>query len=46
MHCPDDELQGMLDAYYGLRGWDQDGVPQGETLDGLGLAGVAQALVT
>ncbi len=46
MHCPDDELQGMLDAYYGLRGWDQDGVPKGETLDGLGLADVARALVT
>ena len=46
MHCPQHELDGMLDAYYGLRGWDDDGVPTQETLDGLGLAGVAGALGT
>jgi len=27
MHCPPDELAEMLDVYYGLRGWDADGVP-------------------
>jgi len=32
-----EELQAMLDEYYGLRGWYSDGVPKRETLDGLGL---------
>jgi aldehyde:ferredoxin oxidoreductase len=27
MFCPPEELRGMLDAYYALRGWDADGVP-------------------
>ena len=31
------ELEAMLDKYYGLRGWDSDGVPKRETLAGLGL---------
>jgi aldehyde:ferredoxin oxidoreductase len=32
MYCPPDELAGMLDAYYDLRGWDADGVPTRERL--------------
>ena len=28
-------LQGMLDEYYGARGWSQDGMPNRETLDRL-----------
>ncbi len=31
------ELEQMLDQYYELRGWDQDGVPRKETLAELGL---------
>ena len=26
-HCPPEELGRMLDRYYALRGWDEDGVP-------------------
>ena len=26
-YCPPEELAGMLDRYYALRGWDADGVP-------------------
>jgi len=37
MHCPPDELAGMLDRYYDLRGWDTDGVPTAERLQSLGL---------
>jgi aldehyde:ferredoxin oxidoreductase len=37
MYCPPDELQGMLDTYYALRGWDTDGVPTGARLSTLGL---------
>ena len=37
MYCPPDELGAMLDAYYGLRGWDADGVPTGARLAALGL---------
>lgn len=44
MYCPEDELQGMLDEYYRLRGWDGDGVPTAETLEKLGLANAAAAL--
>lgn len=29
--------QGMLDEYYGERGWDEDGVPTEETIERLGL---------
>jgi aldehyde:ferredoxin oxidoreductase len=32
-----EELQQMLNEYYELRGWDPDGVPETETLVGLGL---------
>lgn len=38
MHCPPDELNGMLDDYYTLRGWTPDGVPTPERLQALGLA--------
>ena len=37
MYCPPDELATMLDAYYGLRGWDADGVPTRARLSRLGL---------
>ncbi len=33
--CP--ELAGMLETYYRLRGWDEDGVPTAETRARLGL---------
>jgi aldehyde:ferredoxin oxidoreductase len=42
MHCPPDELAGMLDAYYALRGWDADGVPTPDRLAVLGLDGEAK----
>ena len=38
MHCPPDELNGMLDSYYALRGWTPDGVPTPERLQTLELA--------
>ena len=38
MHCPPDELNGMLDDYYALRGWTPDGVPSPERLQALELA--------
>ena len=38
MHCPPDELNGMLDSYYALRGWTPDGVPTTERLQALELA--------
>jgi aldehyde:ferredoxin oxidoreductase len=37
MYCPPAELDAMLDEYYGLRGWDADGVPTAERLATLGL---------
>src|SRR5919109_1595820 len=37
MHCPPDELREMLDLYYGLRGWDANGVPTPARLTALGL---------
>jgi aldehyde:ferredoxin oxidoreductase len=37
MYCPPEELGAMLDAYYGLRGWDVDGVPTRARLAALGL---------
>jgi aldehyde:ferredoxin oxidoreductase len=36
-YCPPEILDDMLDAYYGIRGWDADGVPTDETLSRLGL---------
>jgi aldehyde:ferredoxin oxidoreductase len=37
MHCPPEELSAMLDRYYALRGWDDDGVPTPARLATLGL---------
>ncbi len=37
MYCPPAELATMLDAYYALRGWDDDGVPTPARLRALGL---------
>jgi aldehyde:ferredoxin oxidoreductase len=34
----------MLDIYYLKRGWDKNGVPKKETLDGWGLADVTSQL--
>ncbi len=36
-------LEGMLDRYYELRGWDKNGVPTSQTLDRLGLKGIIMA---
>jgi aldehyde:ferredoxin oxidoreductase len=44
MYCPPEELAGMLDAYYALRGWDADGVPTRERLTDLGLDAVPGVL--
>ncbi len=35
---------GMLSRYYEIRGWDEDGAPQKETLEGLGLGDVVSVL--
>jgi aldehyde:ferredoxin oxidoreductase len=37
MYCPPDELAGMLDEYYRLRGWDAEGVPTPGKLADLGV---------
>jgi aldehyde:ferredoxin oxidoreductase len=37
MYCPPEELDRMLDEYYRLRGWTQDGIPTPERLRALGL---------
>jgi aldehyde:ferredoxin oxidoreductase len=37
MYCPPEELDGMLDAYYALRGWSREGVPTSDRLASLGL---------
>ena len=34
-YCPEDDLQTMLDTYYRLRGWDQQGIPSEEKLSEL-----------
>ena len=36
-YCPKEHLDAMLDEYYGLRGWDSNGVPTPGTLAALGL---------
>jgi len=36
-YCPPEELAGMLDRYYALRGWDADGVPTPARLSALDL---------
>jgi aldehyde:ferredoxin oxidoreductase len=33
-----EEIDKLLDAYYAKRGWDQNGIPTQETLDGIGLS--------
>lgn len=40
---PDTE-QKLLDTYYQFRGWNSDGIPTKETLDGLGLRNVREDL--
>jgi len=35
--CTNDDLQKMLDEYYKLRGWDENGIPTKETLQRLKL---------
>jgi len=35
-------LDSMLDEYYALRGWDQEGIPTPETLGKLGLKDIAE----
>jgi len=44
MHCPPDELNAMLDAYYALRGWTSEGIPTSEKLHSLGLSEVVGQL--
>lgn len=34
-YCPEDNLHTMLDTYYRLRGWDQQGIPSEEKLSEL-----------
>jgi aldehyde:ferredoxin oxidoreductase len=36
-YLPMDELENLLDEYYETRGWDQNGIPTGETLKRVGL---------
>ncbi|MBN2809369.1 MAG: aldehyde ferredoxin oxidoreductase family protein [Deltaproteobacteria bacterium] len=36
-YCPQEELDGMLDSYYALRGWDENGIPTATRLVELGL---------
>jgi aldehyde:ferredoxin oxidoreductase len=36
-YCPQEELDRMLDTYYALRGWSQNGIPKEEKLVELGL---------
>jgi aldehyde:ferredoxin oxidoreductase len=43
MYCPPEELDRMLDEYYALRGWSQDGLPTPATLRSLGLEFAIQA---
>ena len=35
--CVPEDLAAMLDAYYELRGWNQEGIPKDEKLEELGL---------
>ena len=35
MHCPPDELEGMKNEFYGIRGWDENGSPTAATLERL-----------
>ena len=38
------KYEQMLSWYYELRGWDQNGIPRKETLENLGLRGVAEEI--
>ncbi len=44
MRCPPEELEAMKDEFYGIRGWDENGVPTADTLRRLQLDGAAEAL--
>jgi aldehyde:ferredoxin oxidoreductase len=44
MHLTEEKVNRMLNEYYDLRGWDQNGIPREEKLKELGLEGVAQEL--
>ncbi|MBZ4653619.1 MAG: Aldehyde ferredoxin oxidoreductase [Peptococcaceae bacterium] len=44
MYTPKEELDGMLDKYYALVGWDQNGIPKKETVQALGLDEIVQNL--
>jgi len=39
---PEAEFNQMLDRYYELRGWDEEGVPKPEKLRELGLGGAVK----
>ncbi len=42
LHAPEKlpDLEKMLDEYYLIRGWDQNGIPQKEKLSNLGLENI------
>ena len=40
-HCPPEQLEKMLDAYYRMRGWSPRGIPTPRKLKELGLGGDA-----
>ena len=44
MYCPPEELGAMLEEYYGLRGWDSDGIPSAEKLNALGMEEISRDL--
>jgi aldehyde:ferredoxin oxidoreductase len=44
MRCSREELNSMLDSYYRLRGWTDDGIPTKEKLQELELGFVADEL--
>lgn len=37
MYCSPEEFHSMLEEYYHLRGWDENGIPRAEKLQALGL---------
>jgi aldehyde:ferredoxin oxidoreductase len=44
MYCPPQEFKGLLDEYYRLRGWDENGIPTAEKLKDLGLEEIIKDL--
>lgn len=44
MYCPQEELDKLLDDYYALRGWNEDGIPSREKLKEHGIEYVADQL--